>query len=639
MWRLPGVSRVLESMLPVCFLVATCLLLRPVVADAQSVATALISHVDTAQAPEVRVLLSILDDSGNPVALLSQSELQVYEDGTAQTISDVSPATDSMAIVLAIDTSGSMGQGTPGRLPIDQARLAAEGFVTYVKGVDARPGASLDQIAIMSFNEKPSLLAGLSTDHNAAINAIRGFRAEPKWTSLYDAAYQAVRIAGEAQLGQRAVVLLTDGWDEGPAGKPGSTVTFDDVVNLARQHDVPIYPVGLGNNVDQKTLARLATLTTGSYSSTGDPTQLSPLFQHIASQLKSKYVVTFETGAPAGDHTIRVVARRDGTEATDQRSVRYPEVPPVIQIVEPKSGSLIQGDVDVIPGVGKYNQRPIVKVEYRLGGQLLGITDSQPFIFHLTHVGVPSGPIDLEVRAFDSQGLSGTDKVSITIIPAPTASPSPLPSATPIPATETPTTQPVPTLTTIPTMTIVPPAQAPLVDAGLFPGAIGAVGLVVILIVLAGGWLRRRARQTGFGADDTGHPVNSTPTVTFASLIIVGGPDQIGRVYYLPAIRVHLGREGSAGDIILADPTNQVSRDHAVITREGDDFYIQDLGSLNGTRISGVPIVAGESVRLTHGLEILLGNTYRLRFDAGPGAGNATPSRTRPLDGSDTSVQ
>ena len=59
-----------------------------------------------------------------------------------------------------------------------------------------------------------------------------------------------------------------------------------------------------------------------------------------------------------------------------------------------------------------------------------------------------------------------------------------------------------------------------------------------------------------------------------------------------PAIRidldeVYVGREmGLAASV--ADES--VSRRHARITRRGDEFELEDLGSFNGTHIDGVPV-------------------------------------------------
>jgi len=87
--------------------------------------------------------------------------------------------------------------------------------------------------------------------------------------------------------------------------------------------------------------------------------------------------------------------------------------------------------------------------------------------------------------------------------------------------------------------------------------------------------------------------------------------------------------------IHLSDPT--VSKDHAEITRQGEGFFIRDLGSRNGTRVNGVPaaqptpLAAGDQVeigqlllRVTEGEPAqpvrfqgaeMLGTSARLRVD------------------------
>jgi len=48
--------------------------------------------------------------------------------------------------------------------------------------------------------------------------------------------------------------------------------------------------------------------------------------------------------------------------------------------------------------------------------------------------------------------------------------------------------------------------------------------------------------------------------------------------------RTIIGRESNRSDVIIDDPT--VSAIHCVITFERGNFYLQDLGSLNGTYVN-----------------------------------------------------
>jgi pSer/pThr/pTyr-binding forkhead associated (FHA) protein len=45
-----------------------------------------------------------------------------------------------------------------------------------------------------------------------------------------------------------------------------------------------------------------------------------------------------------------------------------------------------------------------------------------------------------------------------------------------------------------------------------------------------------------------------------------------------------IGR-GRSADVVIAEPT--ISRAHAAIGYDGEGFFMQDLGSTNGTRVNG----------------------------------------------------
>ena len=71
-----------------------------------------------------------------------------------------------------------------------------------------------------------------------------------------------------------------------------------------------------------------------------------------------------------------------------------------------------------------------------------------------------------------------------------------------------------------------------------------------------------------------------------ASLVLVQGGQPI-RSWPLATPELTIGR-AEQSDIPLADPG--VSRNHARVVREGDDFIVEDLRSTNGTEVNGQPI-------------------------------------------------
>lgn len=73
------------------------------------------------------------------------------------------------------------------------------------------------------------------------------------------------------------------------------------------------------------------------------------------------------------------------------------------------------------------------------------------------------------------------------------------------------------------------------------------------------------------------------------------------------------GRNGQA-DEVIADGT--VSGRHMVMTYDGEEVYVVDIGSTNGTKLNGSAIVPREPHKLADGDELLVGKTLlKLRFD------------------------
>ena len=92
-----------------------------------------------------------------------------------------------------------------------------------------------------------------------------------------------------------------------------------------------------------------------------------------------------------------------------------------------------------------------------------------------------------------------------------------------------------------------------------------------------------------------------------AALVIRAGGGRVGESFPLNADRMTIGRRPDS-DIFLDDVT--VSRDHALLVRRSGDYYLDDLGSLNGTYVNRRRI---ESHRLQNGDELQVGK-YKLTY-------------------------
>jgi len=74
-------------------------------------------------------------------------------------------------------------------------------------------------------------------------------------------------------------------------------------------------------------------------------------------------------------------------------------------------------------------------------------------------------------------------------------------------------------------------------------------------------------------------------------------PEQPGRVFGLDRSSLVIGRADGAELEIPVHGDPYVSRRHAEIIELGDEWGVRDLGSTNGTRLNGSPLVGAE-VRL-----------------------------------------
>jgi hypothetical protein len=106
---------------------------------------------------------------------------------------------------------------------------------------------------------------------------------------------------------------------------------------------------------------------------------------------------------------------------------------------------------------------------------------------------------------------------------------------------------------------------------------------------------------------EDGESLLNTLGITGPALVVRSGGGIAGQAFQPDEGRTLVGRSPEC-DIFLDDVT--VSRRHAEIVREGEEFTIRDLGSLNGTYVNRKRI---ESTALENDDEVQIGK-YRLTF-------------------------
>jgi hypothetical protein len=178
----------------------------------------------------------------------------------------------------------------------------------------------------------------MSTNRETARRAIDSIRARGD-TALYDALWESVTVL-QARPGRKAVVLLSDGVDDNGKGKQLSKHSIDDVLRLARDVSVPLYAIGVGNEIDEALLASIAQGTGALYFLAPQAAELETLYAKIAEQLSGQYLISYVSNRPKNGSSHQVQIRYgEYLSVKEYRSPGQPQSAATVRLSAPVTGS------------------------------------------------------------------------------------------------------------------------------------------------------------------------------------------------------------------------------------------------------------------------------------------------------------
>ena len=332
-WRVPGFLSGLPLSLP-AFLFGVCALpsaswaqLAPS-PDAPPVSTAPAQNQDDQsvatfklQVNLVDMFFTVKDKQGNLVPHLTKDDCTVSEDKEPQKLkSFVAETHQPLTLGILLDTSGSQQRV----LPLEQD-VGGQFLERVLK--------KQDEAFLLSFDVNVDLLQDYTNSSRllsramakAEINTAGGNGAAgipgagggtiptvgaPKGTLLYDAVYLASNEKMNQETGRKAMILLTDGEDEGSVHK------IQEAIAAAQKSNVIVYTILIADRVfyggfgysGYSAMKKLTEETGGRLIDVGNNgKKLEAAFQQIEDELRTQYVATYTPSNTKLDGTFRHV--------------------------------------------------------------------------------------------------------------------------------------------------------------------------------------------------------------------------------------------------------------------------------------------------------------------------------------------
>lgn len=248
---------------------------------------------------------TVLDAKGKYVHGLGRSDFKVLEDGREQLISDFGVEETSFAVAVLMDTSGSMQ---------DRMTLARSAAIRFLDGLRTD-----DVAAIYHFNTEVVRVQDFSPNRDLA-PLVYGLRAGGM-TALNEAILQAADALGQRPEKRRAIVILSDGYNEG-SGTPASRALERALAVGATIYTVNMASAepGAGVLAGAAALKNFASKSGGRYVAISGGQGLREAFAAIVEELSNQYTISYRPSNRARDGRWRSIEVKLSAPKTSVRA-------------------------------------------------------------------------------------------------------------------------------------------------------------------------------------------------------------------------------------------------------------------------------------------------------------------------------
>jgi VWFA-related protein len=269
----------------------------------------------------VQLFFNVKDKKGALIPSQTKDDFEVFEDGKPQTIKYFTAESNlPLTLGILIDSSGSQMR------VLEMEKEVGGAFLNQIL-------RDKDEAFVIDFDVNVDLLQDFTNDVRrlkAALNKVRintgggggslpGLgggpipTSNPRGTLLYDAVYLAAHDQLAHEVGRKAMILLTDGEDQ------GSQLRIKDAIEAAQKSDSICYVIliadrgfygGFGYSGDSE-MKKLASETGGRVIEVGNKIdKLKEGFDQIAKELRSQYNLGYTPTNSVQDGTFRKIEIR-----------------------------------------------------------------------------------------------------------------------------------------------------------------------------------------------------------------------------------------------------------------------------------------------------------------------------------------